>query len=59
LSYDASPVRLSKYLPTLPSDHSICIAIGAMAHGADNFADDWIDQKIGISQYPLSAAVAL
>ncbi|CAG8614084.1 13825_t:CDS:2 [Cetraspora pellucida] len=58
LSYDATPVRLSQYLPTLPSDHSICIAIGAMAHGVDNFADSWVDEKIGISQYPLSAAVA-
>jgi rRNA small subunit pseudouridine methyltransferase Nep1 len=29
-----------------------------MAHGVDNFADDWVDEKIGISQYPLSAAVA-
>ncbi|CAG8710280.1 6828_t:CDS:2, partial [Acaulospora morrowiae] len=58
LSYDAKPIRLSNYLPTLPSDHSICIAVGAMAHGADNFADEWVDEKIGISQYPLSAAVA-
>jgi rRNA small subunit pseudouridine methyltransferase Nep1 len=58
LSYDAQPVRLSQYLPTLPPDHSICIAIGAMAHGTDDFADDWVDEKIGISQYPLSAAVA-
>jgi len=58
LSYDAPPVHLSKYLPTLPPDHSICVAIGAMAHGADDFADDWVDGKIGISQYPLSAAVA-
>ncbi|CAB4397578.1 Nep1-domain-containing protein [Rhizophagus irregularis] len=58
LSYDAQPVRLSRYLPTIPPDQSICIAIGAMAHGTDNFADDWVDEKIGISQYPLSAAVA-
>lgn len=58
MSYDAQPVRLSEYLPTLPSDHSVCIVIGAMAHGEDNFADDWVDSKIGISQYPLSAAVA-
>ncbi|CAG8558793.1 17343_t:CDS:2 [Funneliformis caledonium] len=58
LSYDAQPVRLSQYLPTLPSDHSICVVVGAMAHGNDDFADNWIDEKIGISQYPLSAAVA-
>jgi|SRR6185312_8588276 len=58
LSYDAPTVRLQDYLPTIPPDHSICVAIGAMAHGEDNFADDWVDEKIGISEYSLSAAVA-
>ncbi|CAG8632889.1 2441_t:CDS:2 [Paraglomus occultum] len=58
LSYDAPTVRLKDYLPTIPPDHSICVAIGAMAHGEDNFADDWVDEKIGISEYSLSAAVA-
>nr|CAG8479975.1 13025_t:CDS:2 [Entrophospora candida] len=51
---------ITNYLPTkcVKLNHSICIVIGAMSHGTDNFADDWIDEKIGISQYPLSAAVA-
>ncbi|KAG9292247.1 hypothetical protein G9A89_023967 [Geosiphon pyriformis] len=57
LSFDAKTVRLRDYLPTIPSDHSICVAIGAMAHGPDTFADDWVDEKIGISEYSLSAAV--
>lgn len=33
LSFDAEPVKLSKYLPTLPDTHSICVFVGAMAHG--------------------------
>ncbi|CAG8700966.1 5132_t:CDS:2 [Ambispora leptoticha] len=58
LSYDAKTVRLRDYLPTIPSDYSICVAIGAMPHGEDNFADSWVDEKISISEYALSAAVA-
>jgi rRNA pseudouridine-1189 N-methylase Emg1 (Nep1/Mra1 family) len=27
-------------------------------HSADNFADAWVDQKISISDYSLSASVA-
>jgi rRNA small subunit pseudouridine methyltransferase Nep1 len=51
-------VRLSRYLPTLPETHSIAVFVGAMARGADNFADGIVDAKIGISDYPLSASVA-
>ncbi|KAI0753600.1 Nep1-domain-containing protein [Irpex lacteus] len=58
LSGDAPVVRLSKYLPTLPETHSIAVFVGAMARGADNFADGVVDAKIGISEYPLSASVA-
>ncbi|CAG8588206.1 5887_t:CDS:2 [Ambispora gerdemannii] len=58
LSYDAKTVRLKDYLPVIPSDYSICVAIGAMPHGEDSFADSWVDEKISISEYSLSAAVA-
>ena len=58
LSGDAPTVRLSKYLPTLPETHSVAVFVGAMARGKDNFADAIVDQKIGISDYPLSASVA-
>ncbi|KAL1917085.1 uncharacterized protein VTP21DRAFT_5283 [Calcarisporiella thermophila] len=57
-SADAPLVRLKDYLPTLPQDASICVAIGAMAHGKDDFADDYVDEKISLSGYPLSASVA-
>ncbi|KAI9145399.1 Alpha/beta knot methyltransferase [Paraphysoderma sedebokerense] len=57
-SYDAPTVKLPQYLSTLSSDQSLCVFIGAMAHGTDNFADQYVDDKIGISEYPLSASVA-
>lgn len=58
LSGDAKTVRLSQYLPTLPTTHSIAISVGAMARGRDDFADAYVDEKIGISEYALSASVA-
>lgn len=58
LSGDAPTVRLSQFLPTLPETHSVCVFVGAMARGADNFADAYVDQKISISDYSLSASVA-
>ncbi|KAI6009720.1 Alpha/beta knot methyltransferase [Pisolithus marmoratus] len=58
LSGDAPTVRLSKYLQTLPESHSIAIFVGAMARGRDDFADHMVDDKVSISDYPLSASVA-
>ncbi|CCM03234.1 uncharacterized protein FIBRA_05359 [Fibroporia radiculosa] len=58
LSGDAPTMRLSKFLPTLPETHSIAVFVGAMARGKDDFADGIVDQKISISDYPLSASVA-
>ncbi|RDB15618.1 Ribosomal RNA small subunit methyltransferase NEP1 [Hypsizygus marmoreus] len=58
LSGDAPTQRLSKYLPTLPTTHSIAVFVGAMARGKDDFADAYVDEKISISDYPLSASVA-
>ncbi|KAH9822447.1 nucleolar essential protein 1 [Melampsora americana] len=58
LSFDAKPVKLSEYIPNLPSDQNLVVFVGAMAHGADDFADHIVDEKIAISQYSLSASVA-
>ena len=58
LSGDAQTVRLSRYLPTLPETHNIAVFVGAMARGKDDFADLYVDHKISISDYPLSASVA-
>jgi rRNA small subunit pseudouridine methyltransferase Nep1 len=58
LSWDAPTVRLSEYLPKIPEDQSIVVAVGAMAHGTDDFADSYVDEKIGVSEYSLSASVA-
>ncbi|WOO78644.1 Ribosomal RNA small subunit methyltransferase NEP1 [Vanrija pseudolonga] len=58
LSGDAPTIRLSQFLPTLPETHSVAVFVGAMARGPDNFADAYVDQKISISDYSLSASVA-
>ncbi|TDL15804.1 Nep1-domain-containing protein [Rickenella mellea] len=58
LSGDAPLVRLSSYLPALPSTHSIAVFVGAMARGRDDFADAFVDEKISVSAYSLSASVA-
>ncbi|PWN46299.1 Nep1-domain-containing protein [Ceraceosorus guamensis] len=59
LSFDAPVQRLSNYLSNgIPSDHSIAVFVGAMAHGKDSFADSIVDEKISISEYSLSASVA-
>jgi rRNA small subunit pseudouridine methyltransferase Nep1 len=34
------------------------VFVGAMARGKDDFADHIVDEKISISDYPLSASVA-
>ncbi|PVU92183.1 hypothetical protein BB561_003979 [Smittium simulii] len=58
-SYDSPTVHLQSWIrKSLPEDTSLIVAIGAMAHGTDNFADSYVDEKIGISEYPLSASVA-
>ena len=58
LSGDAPTVRLSRYLPTLPDTHNVAVFVGAMARGRDDFADAIVDEKISISDFPLSASVA-
>ncbi|KAI8071506.1 Alpha/beta knot methyltransferase [Gongronella butleri] len=58
LSWDAPTVKLSEYVPSIPSDKNIVVAIGAMAHGTDDFADAYVDEKISVSDYSLSASVA-
>ncbi|CAO3597388.1 unnamed protein product [Absidia cylindrospora] len=58
LSWDAPTVKLSEYMPTIPKDKNIVVAIGSMAHGTDDFADAYVDEKISVSDYSLSASVA-
>ena len=58
LSGDAETIRLSKYLPTLPTTHNVAVFVGATARGRDDFADAYVDHRISISEYPLSASVA-
>jgi rRNA small subunit pseudouridine methyltransferase Nep1 len=58
LSFDAPLVRVGDYVKTLKEKESICVFVGAMAKGSDNFADAFVDEKISISNYSLSASVA-
>jgi len=58
LSFDADVVRVRDYVESLSAHESICVFVGAMAKGADTFADGIVDEKIAISNYSLSASVA-
>ena len=58
LSFDAPLVKVSDYIGTLDHKESICVFVGAMAKGTDNFADQFVDEKIAISNWSLSASVA-
>ncbi|RCI07550.1 hypothetical protein L249_1667 [Ophiocordyceps polyrhachis-furcata BCC 54312] len=58
LSFDAPVVRVREYVKMVNPKDSICVFIGAMAKGADTFADSVVDEKISISNYALSASVA-
>ncbi|CDS09389.1 hypothetical protein LRAMOSA10749 [Lichtheimia ramosa] len=58
LSWNATKVRLYPYFKQVPKDKKIVVSVGAMAKGADTFADAYVEEKIGISSYALSASVA-
>lgn len=58
LSFDAEVARCRDYIENLKPNESICVFVGAMAKGADTFADQFVDEKISISNYSLSASVA-
>ncbi|KAI8080442.1 Alpha/beta knot methyltransferase [Thamnidium elegans] len=58
LSWNAPQVRLYKYFKDLPEGQPVVVSVGAMAKGPDTFADEYTDEKIGISSFALSASVA-
>ena len=58
LSFEAPLVRVRDYIDGLGESESVCVFVGAMAKGPDNFADAYVDEKISISNYSLSASVA-
>ncbi|EMD00058.1 hypothetical protein BAUCODRAFT_64183 [Baudoinia panamericana UAMH 10762] len=58
LSFDAPVVRVRDYIADLGPKESVCVFVGAMAKGADTFADQFKDDSISISNYSLSASVA-
>ncbi|KAI9827091.1 MAG: 18S rRNA pseudouridine methyltransferase [Phylliscum demangeonii] len=58
LSFEAPVVRVKEYIADLGERESVCVFVGAMAKGRDDFADAIVDDRISISQYSLSASVA-
>ncbi|KAI9682755.1 MAG: 18S rRNA pseudouridine methyltransferase [Trizodia sp. TS-e1964] len=58
LSWDSPVVRVRDYIETIGPSESICVFVGAMAKGKDDFADAFVDDKISISNFSLSASVA-
>jgi rRNA small subunit pseudouridine methyltransferase Nep1 len=58
LSFEAPVVRVKDYVDSLGPTESICVFVGAMAKGRDDFADEFKDDTISISNYSLSASVA-
>jgi rRNA small subunit pseudouridine methyltransferase Nep1 len=58
LSQEGKTVKVSDYVDGVADLENICIVVGAKAQGADDFADEWVDDKISISNYSLSASVA-
>ncbi len=49
--------HLSGTLPAEALQGPIVFFVGAMAHGADDWADEVVDGKVSLSAYPLSASV--
>ena len=58
LSYEADVVRVRDYIEDIGPNQSVCVFVGAMAKGKDDFADMYKDDAISISNYSLSASVA-
>lgn len=58
LSFDSEVVRVKDYISSLGTNESICVFVGAMAKGRDDFADQFKDDSISISNFSLSASVA-
>ena len=56
LTYGAKKVmRPREYIPTIMTvDEPVCCVIGAIAHGSVNAP--YIDEELGVSEYPMSAA---
>ena len=58
LSFEADVVPVKDYVSDLAPKQSICVFVGAMAKGKDDFADAFKDDAISISNFSLSASVA-
>jgi rRNA small subunit pseudouridine methyltransferase Nep1 len=50
-------VRVNDWARTLPRDKDVVMMFGSHAHGLCDV--DWAEQRIAVSQYPLSASIAI
>ena len=53
---DGHLVKMSEFVPTLPKNDPVVFIVGAYAHG--EMKDDYAEEKIAFSEYPLSASGA-
>jgi rRNA small subunit pseudouridine methyltransferase Nep1 len=51
LSWNATKVKLYKHFKKIPEGTPVVVAVGAMAKGPDTFADDYVDEKIGMTPH--------
>jgi len=58
MSQQGRAVKVTDYVQEVQELESLCVVVGAIAAGPDNFADEWIDEKVSISEYGLTASVA-
>lgn len=57
LSHDSQrALRGPELAAMVPQNEPVVFVVGAMAHGEDNF--EYVEEKVAISEYPLSAAAA-
>lgn len=53
---DGKLVDVNAWAGALPQDKPVTVVIGALSHG--DVPMDYVEEKISVSEYPLSAAVA-
>jgi rRNA small subunit pseudouridine methyltransferase Nep1 len=57
-SGDGPLVRMSQFAQSVGGgEDPVCFIVGSFAHGKDDFADSYCDEKISVSEFPLSASV--
>lgn len=56
-SFEVFLVCVCDYVDIFGDDESICVFVGVMVKGVDNFVDVYVDEKILISNYSFLVSV--